>query len=136
MTTISGQNAMSAPEEDLTPEQMALVAAEAIDEKQGSDVVILDVGELLRIADVFVIATGTSRRQVQAMADEVQDQLKLYGRRPFRVEGKDQGDWLLVDYGDVVVHVFQAETRDFYSLERLWGDAPRIPWEPTIPSEA
>ena len=120
---------------DLTSAEMALVAAEAIDDKKGTDVAILDVGELLRIADVFVIATGSSRRQVQAMAEEVADQLRLFDRRPLRVEGKEVGDWVLVDYGDLIVHLFQPEPRDFYSLERLWGDAPRIAWEPQEPVE-
>lgn len=115
---------------------MAAVAAEAIDDKRGADIVLIDVGELLRIADVFVIATGTNKRQVQAMAEEVEDQLKLHDRAPLRIEGKDDGDWMLVDYGDLVVHLFQPETRAFYSLERLWGDAPRLAWEPTVPSDA
>ena len=96
---------------------------------------ILDVGELLRIADVFVLATGSSKRQTLALAQEVEDQLKLYDRKPLRVEGKDTGEWVLIDYGDLVVHLFQQQTRDFYSLERLWGDAPRIPWEPSVPSD-
>ena len=120
---------------DLSPEEMSAAAAEAIDDKRGTDVVILDVGELLRIADVFVLATGSSKRQTLALAQEVEDQLKLYDRKPLRVEGKDTGEWVLIDYGDLVVHLFQQQTRDFYSLERLWGDAPRIPWEPSVPSD-
>ena len=120
---------------DLSPEEMSAAAAEAIDDKRGTDVVILDVGELLRIADVFVLATGSSKRQTLALAQEVEDQLKLYDRKPLRVEGKDTGEWVLIDYGDLVVHLFQQQTRDFYSLECLWGDAPRIPWEPSVPSD-
>ena len=117
---------------DLAPDEMAIVAAEAIDDKRGTDVVLLDIAELLRIADIFVIATGTSKRQVNALAEEVVDQMRLYDRKPLRIEGKDDGEWVLVDYGDLVVHLFQAEARAFYSLERLWGDAPRIAWEPTV----
>lgn len=109
---------------------MARIAAAAIDDKKGADVVLLDVGELLRIADVFVIATGTSKRQVNALAEEVEDQLRIHDRKPIRTEGRDDGEWVLVDYGDLVVHLFQPEARGFYSLERLWGDAPRVPWEP------
>lgn len=134
MNTITDQNSITT-ELDLSPEEMAVAAAEAIDDKRGADVVILDVGELLRIADVFVIATGTSKRQIQSLAEEVEDQLTLYDRKPLRVEGKDHGDWVLVDYGDLVVHLFQPESRKFYSLERLWGDAPRIAWEPYIPPD-
>ena len=133
MTTITAENPASV---ELTPAEMAVVAAEAIDDKRGEEVVIIDVGELLRIADVFVIATGTSKRQVQAMAEEVEDQLRPHGRRPLRIEGKEDGHWTLVDYGDLVVHLFQPESRAFYSLERLWGDAPRLSWEPSIPSDA
>ncbi len=115
---------------------MAAVAADAIDDKRGHDIVILDVGDLLRIADVFVIATGTSKRQVQAMAEAVEDELTPHDRKPLRIEGKEDGDWLLVDYGDLVVHLFQPEARAFYSLERLWGDAPRLAWEPSVSSES
>ena len=121
---------------DLSPAEMAVVAAEAIDDKKGFDVIILDVGELLRIADIFVIATATSKRQVNALAEEVEDQLKAFGRRPLRVEGKDDGEWVLIDYGDLVAHFFQPEPRAFYSLERLWGDAPRVPWAPSANPEA
>ena len=125
---------MSAIPIDATSAELAQLAAAAIDDKKGTDVTILDVSELLQIVDAFVIATGGSRRQVQALAESVDERLRERGRRPLRQEGKTEGEWVLLDYGDIVVHVFQPEPRDYYSLERLWGDAPRIAWDP-IPSE-
>lgn len=94
------------------------------------DVVLLSVGDLIAITDVFVIVTGTSRPHAQSLAENVEEKLRSLGRRPLREEGKREAEWVLLDYGDVVIHVFQPATRDFYGLERLWGDAPRIEWEP------
>lgn len=99
------------------------------------DLVLLDVSELLWITDVFVIASGTSRPHVQSLAEDVELKLKQAERRALRIEGQREGKWVLLDYGDVVIHIFQPDTRDFYGLERLWGDAPRLTWE-TLASEA
>jgi ribosome-associated protein len=87
---------------------------------------VLDVSGLLVVTDLFVIATGTSRRHVLTLAEETEAKLKVIDRRPLRREGFDDGQWVLLDYGDVVVLVFDEATRDFYDLERLWGDAPRL----------
>jgi len=112
------------------------VAAAAIDDKKGLDVVLLDVSELLVVTDVFVIASGTSNRHVRTLADDAEGKVKQdLGRKPLSREGKDHSRWVLLDYGDMVVHVFDQETRDYYELERLWADAPVIEFEPT-PSEA
>jgi ribosome-associated protein len=109
---------------------LAKVAADAIFDKKGTDIVLLDVSEAFFFSDVFVIATGSSRTNVQALADHVEERLsQTHGLKPLRVEGRTEGEWVLVDYGDIIVHVFQAAARDFYSLERLWGDAGRIRWE-------
>ena len=116
--------------------EAALAAAKAIDEKKGLDVVLLDVSELLVVTDVFVIASGTSNRHVRTLAEDAEGKLKEdLGRQPLRREGKDHSRRVLLDYGDMVVHVFDQETRDYYQLERLWADAPVIEFEPT-PSEA
>lgn len=113
-----------------------MTAAAAIDDKKGLDVVLLDVSELLVVTDVFVIASGTSNRHVRTLADDAEGMLKeKLGRRPLRREGREYMRWILLDYGDMVVHVFDQETRDYYQLERLWADAPVIEFEPT-PSEA
>lgn len=110
--------------------RLAEEIAEILDEKKGQDIVLLDVSELLWITDTFVIVTGTSNRQVQTLADAVEERLKAGGVRPLRVEGRSEAEWVLLDYGDVILHVFQPATREYYGLERLWGDAPRIEWEP------
>jgi ribosome-associated protein len=108
----------------------ALAAAAAIDDKKGLHITLLDVSGLIVLTDVFIIATGTSRRHVMTLAEETEMQLKSQDRRPLRREGMDDGTWVLLDYGDVIVHVFDAETRDYYDLERLWADAPRLAFEP------
>lgn len=130
--TITDRQTASATAIDLPAEELASAAADAMDSKQGHDIVILDMGDLLGIVDTFVIASGTSKRQVRTLANEVDVQLKRYGRRPLRLEGMDTAEWVLLDYGDLAVHIFQPEARDLYSLERLWGDAPRVPWAPNV----
>ncbi len=112
------------------------MAADAIDDKKGTDLIILDVSDTLRIVDVFLVATGMSRRQVQTLAEAVEEKLRDVDRRPLRVEGRGEGEWVLLDYGDLVVHLFQPEMREFYSLERLWGDAPKIEWAPAPVSDS
>lgn len=110
--------------------ELARVAADALSAKNGSDIVLLDVADAFFLSDVFVIATGSSSTNVQALADHVEERLtETHDIKPLRVEGRTQAEWVLVDFGDIIVHVFQAAPRDFYSLERLWGDAGRIKWE-------
>jgi ribosome-associated protein len=110
----------------------ARLAADAIADKKGLDIVLLDVGDLFVISEIFVIATGTSRPHVQSLAENVELKLKEAGRRPLRDEGLPEAEWVLLDYGDVMVHIFQPATRDYYSLERLWRDAPVVEWSPVI----
>ena len=105
----------------------ALVAARAIDEKKGTDIVIQDVSKLLKVTDYFVIATGANNRRVDAIAEEVEDKLREQcGIKPISREGKDEQEWILLDYGCIVVHIFQPASRDFYRLEQLWEEAPTI----------
>lgn len=103
------------------------VAVQAAVSKKAEDAVVLEIGEVSSMADYFVLVSGTSSRQTQAIANGVQDALRAEGLRPLGVEGLQQGDWILLDYGDLVVHVFSAEKRRFYDLERLWKTAPRLP---------
>jgi ribosome-associated protein len=106
------------------------VAAAAAADKKGEDIVILDVGDILGIADTFVITSALNTRQVRTIVEEVEKQLReKTDDRPRAVEGLDDASWVLLDYGDVLVHVFLTETRAFYGLERLWADAARVPWE-------
>jgi len=108
----------------------ALVAAAAVSAKSGHDVVVLDVGPIISIIECFVLASATNTRQVRTIVDEVGQALREHDdSRPISIEGRDDATWVLLDYGDIVVHVFLAETRAFYDLDRLWADAPRIPFE-------
>jgi ribosome-associated protein len=108
---------------------VAIAAARAAAGKQGEDVVILDVHDLIVITDYFVITSGSSDRQVKTLSEEIEKALKGLGVRPVRREGETDARWVLIDYVDVVVHVFADEGREYYDLERLWRDAPRIGWE-------
>ncbi len=111
---------------------MAIAAARAAAEKIATDVLILDVGDIIGITEAFVIASGANTRQVRAICDEVELTLKIEADiAPLRIEGLKDATWVLMDYGLLVVHVFLTETRDFYALERLWSDADLIEWEPT-----
>ncbi len=117
--------------------EMALVAAEAAADKLATDIVIIDVSERLAITDAFVVATGNTDRQVGAIVDEVEEKLRRFGEKPMRREGHRDGRWVLLDYGDVVVHVLQPEERVFYALERLWKDCPVIEFTPAgAPADA
>lgn len=110
--------------------QMSVVAARAAAAKKGEDTVILAVEPLLKITDAFVITSGTNPRQVRTIAEEVEEKVKQDGGpSPLRIEGLDDARWVLMDYGDFVVHVFLDEVRKFYDLERLWADAERWPFE-------
>jgi len=102
------------------------VFVQAILGKQAADVIVLDVAALTSVADVFVICSGRSNRQVTAIAEHVQTALKRQGIRALSLEGKKDGHWVLMDYGHVVIHVFFDEVRRFYDLEGLWSDAPRV----------
>ena len=108
----------------------ARTAARAASAKGGDETVILEVGDVLAITDAFVITSANNARLVRTVAEEVERQVKeLAGRGPLRIEGLDDARWVLLDYGDFVVHVFLDEVRRFYDLERLWSDAPRVAWD-------
>jgi ribosome-associated protein len=110
------------------PEE-ALVAARAADEKLGQQTVVLAMDALLGVTDAFVITHGRNARQVRTLVDEIERRVKeTSGRAPRAVEGLRDLHWVLMDYGDFLVHVFHEETRPYYDLEHLWGDAPRVPW--------
>jgi ribosome-associated protein len=108
--------------------ERALTAARVAGETRGTDLVVLDLRGLTPVFDYFVIATGTSRRQIHAMADEIEVVLKReFGDTKLGGEGYEQGRWIVLDYGDVVVHLLDAEAREFWDLEGLWSDAARVP---------
>jgi ribosome-associated protein len=103
-----------------------LAAARAAASKKAEDILILDVAALIGITDHFLICTGNTERQVRTIAEEVQSKLREEGIKPYRTEGEREGRWVLLDYLDFVVHVFHAEEREFYQIERLWQDAPVV----------
>ncbi len=110
--------------------QLAVVAARAAAEKQGSDIIVLNVGDVLSITEFFVVASASNIRQVRAIADEVKLMANLEcDRSPGRAEGLREGQWVLLDFGDVVVHIFSEETRRFYEIERLYSDVPKVKWQ-------
>ena len=112
--------------------RLVLAAAEAASAKKAEDVVILDVSQQLVITDHFLICSGNSDRQVRTIADEIERHLRETASvKPYRREGESEARWVLLDYVDFVVHVFQKEDREYYDLERLWSDAPHIPFEET-----
>jgi len=108
--------------------QVAVTAARAAAAKQATDVTILDVQGLIVITDYFVICSGQTDRQVKTIVEEVEKAVRDLGERPVRREGEADSRWVLLDYVDVVVHVFAEQEREYYDLERLWRDAPRVPW--------
>lgn len=117
--------------------ELAQLAALAASDKIATDVVAIDVSDRLALTDVFVIASGNNDRQVEAIVDEVESRLRAAGAKPLRREGKRDGRWVLLDYGDIVVHVQHADERAYYALERLWRDCPAIPLQlssPTVPA--
>jgi ribosome-associated protein len=109
---------------------IALVAADAAGDKLATDIVLIDVSERLAITDVFLIASGSNERQVEAIVDAVEERLRGAGRKPLRREGRRDGRWVLLDYADVVIHIQHTEDRVFYALERLWRDCPMITFDP------
>jgi ribosome-associated protein len=116
--------------------ELLQLAARAADAKQADDLVALDVSEPLPLTDVFLLASGRNERNVLAIAEAIEDALLEVGVKPLRREGRSEGRWVLLDFGDIVVHVFHEEDRMYYALERLWRDCPVIPLELPAAREA
>lgn len=110
-----------------TPYEMARVAALAADDKKATDIVLLDLADQTDVCDYFLICTAANKPQLDAVVEEIEDKVRINcGIKPLSVEGRAGASWVLVDFGSLVVHVFKPETRDFYRLERLWDEAPRV----------
>jgi len=109
--------------------QFALDCARIAGENKAEDVVVLDLRERSGICDYFIICTGTSDRQMRTIADYIDEHAERSNQRRFRLSGYEQARWILIDYVDVVVHIFDDESRKYYDLELLWGDAPRLEWQ-------
>ena len=106
--------------------ELVHAAARAASDKLATDIIAFDVSEQLAITDAFLLASGSNDRQVKAIVDEVEDKLRDIGAKPVRREGERDGRWVLIDYGEIVVHVQHEEERQFYALERLWRDCPSL----------
>lgn len=106
--------------------EMAKIAVDALEEKKAKDVKILDISDVSVLADYFIIASGSNRNQVQAMADEVQEKLYKAGFELKQVEGYQTANWILMDYQDIIIHIFDEENRLFYDLERIWRDGSLV----------
>ncbi|MCY4422909.1 MAG: ribosome silencing factor [Acidimicrobiaceae bacterium] len=139
---VAGQAGSAAPagrppaiEDGAYARRWAMAAAAAADERKGVDTVVIDVGDVLVVTDLFVVTHGNNARQVRAITEGVEESLRAAGGPlPLRIEGGDDRQWVLLDYGPFVVHVFDAERRDLYQLERLWGDCPLLDWRATAVS--
>lgn len=107
--------------------QKAISAAQAALGKKASDVLILEVAELTSVADYFIVASGESERQVKAIAQNIEKEISSQYQKIPQIEGAGQSTWILLDYGDLVVHVFKTDIRDYYGLEKMWADAPKVP---------
>lgn len=111
--------------------ERALLAARTAEDNRGTNIVILDMRELTSVFDFFIIANGTSRRQLHAMSEEIDRVFEQeQGDHRLGIEGYEESRWILLDYGDIVIHLFEPETREYYALEQLWSHAKRLPFEP------
>ena len=128
LTHSSGR--LSGGTETLDSKEIAILCARIADAKKAEDILIFDVRKLTSITDFFVICNGFNERQLQSIASEIESQLHSHGIHAVGIEGYTNGRWILMDYVDVVIHLFDREMRHFYDLELLWGDAPKLLWKP------
>ena len=113
----------------LSAEERALICARVGEDNKAKDIVILDMREVTKLYDYFILMTGSSRRQMHTLAEETDAALSAVGDRRLSIQGYQASRWIVQDFGDVVVHVFDAEARSYYSLEELWADAPQVDWK-------
>lgn len=119
----------------MTPKELALTAAKALDAKKAGELTVLATAHLTTLADYFVICTATSSTQVKALSDYCEETLKAAGETPHHIEGHRGGSWVLLDYSSVVIHIFMPEAREFYNLERLWSDAEPVDLRDVLKAE-
>lgn len=124
MTPVPGRRCIAAESRE-----MAIAAARAASGKKAGDVVILDMRDVFILTDYFIICSGKTDRQVRSIQEAVEESLATRGRKPARREGVQHCGWVLLDYIDIVVHIFRQEEREYYEIERLWKDAPQVDWE-------
>ncbi|MBU6391853.1 MAG: ribosome silencing factor [Planctomycetota bacterium] len=132
LTLSNRRDRFSGGTETLDSKEIAILCARIADNKKAEDILIFGVGDLTFIADFFVICSGFNKRQLQSIANDIELKLGSYGIRWIGMEGYTDALWILIDYGDVIVHLFDKDMRQFYDLELLWGDAPKLQWKPTL----
>ena len=125
-TRMDGWNAPIGKEDSMTPKEMALAIAKAVDSKKGKDILVLETDGVTSLCDYFVLCSGSSAPQLKALGDAAEKAMKDNDIVPHHIEGHRGGTWILQDYGDVVVHLFSEEAREFYDLDRLWQDAKTV----------
>ena len=132
--TLSTVNTVPAPPARTLPSALhrACVAAKIAADNKGRDILVLDMRPCTPLYDFFIISTGSSRRQIHTVAEETDAALRAEGDTRLGIEGYEASKWVVQDYGDIVIHVFDTDTRDYYKLEELWADAPRVDWEREI----
>lgn len=111
----------------MNPKELALSIARFLDSKKATDLEVIQIGELTTIGDYFVVASAGNTTLVKSLCEDLDEYLGRQGIEPKRIEGRSSAQWILMDYRDVIVHIFYAETRNFYSIDRVWADAPRLP---------
>lgn len=126
MSGSTNKKPRSQPASTLETEDVVNTAAHAASEKKATDLVLLDLRKIASFTEFFLIGTGASTRQVQAISNAIEETLRKDGKRPLHIEGYSSAEWILLDYGDFIVHIFSPASRRFYDLERLWRDAPRV----------
>jgi ribosome-associated protein len=115
--------------------QFAMAAAIAADDRKAEDIVLLAIGDVATLTDYFVIASGLSKTQVRAIANSIEESLsEQFGRKPLHIAGEQDGSWILLDYGDIIVHAMMQKEREYYGLEAFWGHAPKIEFVPPVPN--
>jgi len=123
---------MTEKKKDMTPRDLGLEIIKLIRDRNCEDIRMLDIRETSPITDYFLIATGTSDRQLRSLSDEIERLGKKIGQKVYKVAGRDSGDWIVMDFVDVVVHLFNEQLRAYYDLELIWGESPQVEWEKLI----
>lgn len=126
--TLPGMAKHSRATTTLAGREIAILAAQIADEKKGDKIIVYDLRGLTDLTDYFVIVTAHSKAQIRAIVESISKDLKLRGTTKFGQEGNENGQWILLDYSDCVIHIFSPQLREYYGLESMWGDAPRVNW--------
>ncbi len=126
---------MTEKKKDITPLELGLEITKLIRDRNCENIRVMDISDVSPITDYFIIATGTSDRQLRSLSDEIERLGKKIGQKVYKVAGRESGDWIVMDFVDVVVHLFNEKLRAYYDLELIWGESPYVQWEKLIEAE-